>query len=504
MAGTLRRELRLDDLQARPLSSFVRNKLLNEVYLPIIGANLAKQLGAADDAKRTDLMGLLLLISPPGYGKTTLMEYVANRLGLIFVKINGPALGHSVVSLDPAQAPSATARQELERLNMAFEMGNNVMLYIDDIQHTNPEFLPKLISLCDGTRRMDGVWREAPKTYDLRGRRFCVIMAGNPYTESGDVFQVPDMLANRADVYNLGDVLSGREEVFALSYLENSLTSNPVLAPLATRDMEDVYRFVARARGETVADTDFSHAYSGAEANEIVAVMQKMMQVQEVVLAVNQAYIASAATDDAFRTEPAFKLQGSYRNMNKLAERLLPIMNDTELQALLDDHYAGEAQLLTGEAEYNVLKLAQLRERMAPAQTERLEAILADYRRTKAAGGADADAGTKLALQLSSINDALGRMADDLTNGEAIRGELATLTRALQEAEVTIVNQPSKVVERAMVDLARTIETTFMPVVAAMDKKIDLDLAILRRVSELNANLDEEQQEAGRGPASED
>jgi Holliday junction resolvasome RuvABC ATP-dependent DNA helicase subunit len=60
----------------------VRNRLIDEVYLPLIGDNLAKQMGAAGDSKRTDLMGLLLLVSPPGYGKTTLMEYVANRLGL--------------------------------------------------------------------------------------------------------------------------------------------------------------------------------------------------------------------------------------------------------------------------------------------------------------------------------------------------------------------------------------------------------------------------------------
>jgi replication-associated recombination protein RarA len=51
-------------------------------------------------------MGLLLLISPPGYGKTTLMEYVANRLGLVFMKVNGPALGHEVTSLDPATRPT--------------------------------------------------------------------------------------------------------------------------------------------------------------------------------------------------------------------------------------------------------------------------------------------------------------------------------------------------------------------------------------------------------------
>ena len=31
------------------------------------------------------------------------MEYVAHRLGLIFMKINGPALGHEVRSLDPGR-----------------------------------------------------------------------------------------------------------------------------------------------------------------------------------------------------------------------------------------------------------------------------------------------------------------------------------------------------------------------------------------------------------------
>ena len=88
--------MRLNEFKPRVLTSFVRNRLIDEVYLPMIGDNLAKQIGAAGDKKRTDLMGLLLLISPPGYGKTTLMEYVANRLGVIFMKVNGPALGHQI------------------------------------------------------------------------------------------------------------------------------------------------------------------------------------------------------------------------------------------------------------------------------------------------------------------------------------------------------------------------------------------------------------------------
>ena len=236
-------------------------------------------------------------------------------------------------------------------------MGNNVMLYLDDIQHTHPEFLQKFISLCDGSRRIEGVWKEQSKTYDLRGKKFCVIMAGNPYTESGETFKIPDMLANRADIYNLGDVLSGREKQFSMSYIENCLTSNSVLAPLATRNMEDVYKFIRMAEGENIANTDLEHSYSGAEVNEIVSVLKKLMKVQNVVLKVNQQYIISAAQDDKYRTEPSFKLQGSYRNMSKMAEKISGIMNESELNDLIRDHYVGEAQTLTTGAEENLLKL---------------------------------------------------------------------------------------------------------------------------------------------------
>lgn len=226
-----RTRLRLDEYRPQVMSSFVRGRLIDEVYLPLIGDNLAKQIGTTGDSKRTDTGGLLLLVSPPGYGKTTLMEYVADRLGLVLVKVNGPSLGRAVTSLDPAEAPNATARLEVEKINFALAAGNNTLLHLDDIQHTSPELLQKFIPLCDTTRRVEGVWNGEPRTYDLRGKRFAVCMAGNPYTESGARFRIPDMLANRADVWNLGDVLTGKEDAFALSFVENALTSNPVLAP---------------------------------------------------------------------------------------------------------------------------------------------------------------------------------------------------------------------------------------------------------------------------------
>ncbi|MBX3273685.1 MAG: DNA repair ATPase [Sandaracinaceae bacterium] len=421
LAEAERARLRLDELVPRVLTSFVRNRLIDEVYLPLIGDNLAKQLGTAGADARTDRMGLLLLISPPGYGKTTLMEYVASQLGLVFVKVNGPSLGHRVTSIDPAEAPNATARQEVDKVNFALEMGNNVMLYLDDIQHTSAELLQKFISLCDAQRRIEGVWNGTTRTYDLRGKRFCVVMAGNPYTESGDKFQIPDMLANRADTYNLGDVLEGKGAQFELSYVENALTSNPILGPVATRSLDDVHRFVRMARGEEVPSAELDHAYSAVEVQEIVGVLTRLLYVQGVLAEVNAEYIRSASMEDAYRTEPPFKLQGSYRNMNKLAEKVVAAMNDAELERLIDDHYQGESQTLTTGAEQNLLKLAEMRGRLTPEQAARWDEIKREYRRLKTMGGGDDDpvvrvTGTlsHLGRQLETIETAIRDAADTL------------------------------------------------------------------------------------------
>jgi hypothetical protein len=400
-----------------------------------------------------------------------------------------------VLSLDPEQAPNATARQELHKLNLALEMGNNVMLYLDDIQHTNPEFLQKFISLCDGTRRIEGIWKNVTKTYDMRGKKFCVVMAGNPYTESGELFKIPDMLANRADIYNLGDILGGMDEQFALSYIENSLTSNPVLAPLAIREMDDVYKIVEMAKGANIASTDLSHQYSGAELNEILAIFRKLFAVQELVLKVNQQYISSAAQDDAYRSEPPFKLQGSYRNMNKMSEKVSAVMNDDELMQMLSDHYQGEAQLLTTGAEHNLLKLSQLRGNSTEEEQQRWDIIIEDFQRSKSMGGDDADAATKVASQLSYITQHLKSIHQAIDSDVELAEPMTTISNQLQamhdsisnkEVGVNIVNQPSAVIEDSIQQLANIIETTFMPVVASMDKKIDLDLAIVRKVNDMS------------------
>ncbi|MFE6555717.1 DNA repair ATPase [Streptomyces sp. NPDC057746] len=428
-----RARIRLDEHRTQVMPTFVRNQLIDEVYLPLIGDSLAKQLGTTGETKRTDTGGLLLLVSPPGYGKTTLIEYVADRLGLLLVKVDGPALGPAVTSLDPANAPNATARREVEKINFALEAGNNTLLYLDDIQHTSPELLQRFIPLCDDSRRIEGVRDGEPRTYDLMGKRFAVCMAGNPYTGSGSRFQIPDMLANRADVWNLGDSLTGKEDAFAFSFVENALTSNPVLTPLAGRDRADLDLLVRMAEGDPTARTDrLVHPYAPAELERILAVLRHLLTARETVLRVNAAYIASAAQPDATRTEPPFRLQGSYRTMNRIAQRIQPVMDHAELAALLHDHYTAEGRTLTTGAEANLLKLAELRGTLTGRQAVRWAEVKAAYVRTQALGGPESDPLTRavsalglLADRLTAVETAIDRAAAPRTQHAAVPQERA-------------------------------------------------------------------------------
>ncbi len=436
------KKLRTSEFRPKVLTSFVRNRLIDEVYLPLIGDNLAKQMGAAGEGKRVDRMGLLLLVSPPGYGKTTLMEYVANRLGLVFVKVNGPALGHNVTSLDPSESTNASAREEVKRINMALEMGDNVMLYLDDIQHCNPELLQKFIPLCDATRRIEGVWEGEPKTYDLRGRKFVVVMAGNPYTESGDRFQIPDMLSNRADVYNLGEFIGDSREAFELSYIENCLTSSSYLQPLARASSKD-QRAIVQAAETGVADRlELEANFSADQLADCLAVVSKLLKVRDIVLRVNRAYIRSAAQVDAYRTEPPFKLQGSYRNMNRIAERVVPVMNDQELQSLIIANYEQDAQTLTRDGESNLLKFKELLGILSQDESERWSNIKYGFVESVRMQGIDGEDNlAKVLRTLAGLRDGLESIRRTLVQAIAStesRDAVDTVQQGLSQLNHTV------------------------------------------------------------------
>lgn len=413
-----KKALKLDTFKPQVLSSFVRNKLINDVYFPLIGANLAKQLGTAGSDKRTDRMGMLLLVSPPGYGKTTLMEYMAERMGLVFMKINGPSLGYDIVSTDPSEAKNAGARQELEKLNLALEMGDNVMLYLDDIQHCNPEFLQKFISLADGQRKIEGIYNGESKTYDLRSKRFCLVMAGNPYTESGEKFKIPDMLANRSDTYNLGEISGSKTDLFDLSLIENALMSNEYLTRLTNPGMENLYELYDCVITDNPAD-NLKGNFSSSEISDFRAVLKNTIRVRNMVLKVNKEYIASAAMSDDYRNEPPFKLQGSYRNMNKLIAQIQPILKDNEVTQIVLNHYQNESQTLTTGAEANMLKLKELIGILSEEETARWNEIKKTFVKNKTLKGlGENDRMSQIVALLAQFGDGLEGIKEALKKAE--------------------------------------------------------------------------------------
>ena len=249
-------------------------------------------------------------------------------------------------------------------------------------------------------------------------------MAGNPYTESGEKFQIPDMLSNRADTYNLGDVIGDNQDVFELSYLENCITSNSSLSRLNSGSRQDIYTIIKMAGQNEPSAATLEGNYSIEEINEFVSVMRKLLTVRDVILKVNKQYIESAAQADEYRTEPAFKLQGSYRDMNKIAERVASIMNEEELDVLIESHYENQAQTLTTGAQANLLKFNELIGKITDEEASRWEDIKRTFKRNLMLGaaGKDDQIGQVIA-QMSTFSDGLHDIKKALNDGLNILAE---------------------------------------------------------------------------------
>ncbi|MBN2891378.1 MAG: hypothetical protein JXL97_05900, partial [Bacteroidales bacterium] len=278
----------------------------------------------------------------------------------------------------------------------------------------NPEFLQKFISLADGQRKIEGIYKGKTKTYDFRGKKVCIIMAGNPYTESGDKFQIPDMLANRADIYNLGDILGDKKEEFLLSYVENSMTSNTILSKLAGKSYKDVHTLLQIAESGQKEGVQYEANHTAEEINEYTNVLAKILKIREVISKVNSEYIYSAGQSDEYRVEPPFKLQGSYRDMNKMTEKVMPIMNEAELDSLILSHYENESQTLTTGAEANLLKFKSMIGILTEADKKRYDEIKAIYLKNKQTSNSSHF--SEAVEQMKNISGSLSAIKNTVTN----------------------------------------------------------------------------------------
>ena len=140
------------------------------------------------------------------------------------------------------------------------------------------------------------------------------------------------------------------------------------------------------ARSDSPEGIHTEGKYSIEELKEYSALFRKLFVVQDIILKVNKQYIYSASQDDDYRTEPKFLLQGSYRNMNKITEKIEPIMNDNELKTVIMSHYTDESQLLTSDSEFNLLKFKELAGWSDHKESERLSFIRDTFIKNKKLG----------------------------------------------------------------------------------------------------------------------
>jgi len=152
--------------------------------------------------------------------------------------------------------------------------------------------------------------------------------------------------------------------------------------------------------------------------SEYVSVLKKMFIIRDALLTVNYTYIASAGQNDEYRTEPAFKLQGSYRDMNKLASKVVAIMNEEELNELILSHYISESQTLTSDAEANLLKFKELTKIISPEEQKRWDEIKAQFYKNNIAKNSDgSERMIEVISQLSQFTENLEGIKEVLEKG---------------------------------------------------------------------------------------
>lgn len=363
---TLAAQWDLPALSPRPLARFAWTRLLRRVYLPLVARALEKQLGSLDRPGE-DQMGVLLLVSPPGYGKTELLKKVASLLGYAFVSISGTALGKTTTSLDPSAAADDNAAAALRRLLLGLSLQENVLLDIEDIQACSDMFLEKLLPLCDASRTVEVVVEGSARLINLQGKRVAVVMTLNPLRA-----QVPQALSNRATLINLGDVADKHAADFAMSYLEVAAAANTTLEVVSTlRDLETFATALELGRPVSTLEADLNGRYAAVELTRIEVVLRHCMAVRDVLMAVNRSCLHSATLEDMYRVEPPFELQGSYRDMVEICRSIEADWTEEMRRDAILRHYEGQAGLLGPRGEYNLLMVKTFLGHVSEAERER-------------------------------------------------------------------------------------------------------------------------------------
>ena len=104
--------------------------------------------------------------------------------------------------------------------------------------------------------------------------------------------------------------------------------------------------------------------------------------------------------------------------MNKLVAKVVPIMNDRELQRLLLSHYESESQTLTSSAEANLLKYKELVDQLDQTEQERWNTIQETFiKNNKLKGFGDKNEMAQVLSQMMQFSDNLEGIKKVLERG---------------------------------------------------------------------------------------
>jgi hypothetical protein len=247
---------------------------------------------------------------------------------------------------------------------------------------------------------------------------------------------------------------------------------------------------------------DLEGNLSSDSVQEMVSVLGKLIRIRDSVLRMNREYIQSAAQADDYRTEPPFKLQGSYRNMNRIAEKVVPVMNDEEITRLIISSYEQDAQTLSRDGESNLLKFKELMGILSSEEQKRWSDIKHTFSEKNRLKGLSGDESTAQVLSgILGIRQGLDSIGSNLRDAAVAIGQSQSHMTSPDEVEQKVIVQHS--VPRVMVELIRSqfqlLYEGLRPILEEIASQKGKDDRLLRAIEDCIKRYKEMEEKAEQG-----
>ena len=168
-----------------------------------------------------------------------------------------------------------------------------------------------------------------------------------------------------------------------------------------------------------------------------------------------------------------------------MAEKVVPVMTEEEVEQLIVDHYRGEAQTLTIGAEENLLKLGELRDTQTDEQSVRWKQIKADFFRHQSLGDNDNPIAA-VASQISLLQKGLNQIGEALLQPQSTGLDALNETLASLKLQVNVEKPDNSELEQTLSLFSQNMESFLTPLVTALQSNKNVDLEMIDTLKTLN------------------